>query len=325
MLLTEISEIKRHVSINMTMDFNSISPYVELAERKYIKPILGLPLYNKLQAEHNGSGTASGSSASALELLLVEVQWALAYLAVWEYVVHIGGAQISDAGITEQATGDQKAARKWVNDQVQQSHGATAMEGLDSLLQYLEQNKSDFSDWEASGNFTLYFDCLTYSTATFEQYYPISNSRRVFLALKPSIRAAEKQILKPLLGASLYTLLLTELKANNLSSVNKALLPYVQEAAVYISLQKALPQFSLKVSERGLVLDGAEGTLEQNYTQKPADSMKIGALQREIDTQASMAVDRLQSFLNANADDYPLFTVPTDNTVDQTDKKGWVF
>lgn len=325
MLLTEIHEIKRSVAINMTMEFASIEPYVLLAERKYIKPILGLPLYNKLLAAYNSSGSASGSAASALDLLLAEVQWTLSYLAVWEYVVHIGSAQISDAGITEQAVGDQKAARKWVNDKVEQSHGATAMEGLDSLLAYLEVNKASFPDWEASGNFTLYFDCLTYSTATFEQYYPIGNSRRVFLALKPSIRAAERQRLNPLLGSALYTELLTQLKEGTLTALNKALLPYVQEAAVYIALQKALPQLAVKVTSRGLTLDGAEGTLEENYTQKPADSMKIGALQREIDTQASMAVERLQTYLNAKAADYPLFVVPTSTAIDQSEKKGWVF
>jgi len=323
MLITSIAEIKRFVAINITLDIVSIEPYIKLAERNYIKPILGTVLYDKLVAEYESS--ASSSASGILDALLEQTQWALSYLAVWEYVKHVGSAQISDAGITETATGDQKAARKWVNDQVEQSHGATAMQQLDQLLLYLEDNRTDYPDWESSGNFTLYFDCVTNSTKVFEEYYAIGNSRRVFLALKPAIRTAERQAIKPLIGASLYALLLSQVKAASLTPANLALLPYVQEASVYLALQQAIPQLAVKITERGLVLDGSEGTLEQNYTQKPAESMKIGALMRDIGLQVERSVNALTVFLNDNAADYPLYTVPNSDTIDQKDSKGWVF
>jgi hypothetical protein len=53
--------------------------------------------------------------------------------------------------------------------------------------------------------------------------------------------------------------------------------------------------------------------------------MKIGALMRDIGLQVERSVNALTVFLNDNAADYPLYTVPTSDTIDQKDSKGWVF
>lgn len=49
MLFKTISEIKEFLPIGTGNDFNRLKPHIENAENKYIKPLLGIVLYDELQ------------------------------------------------------------------------------------------------------------------------------------------------------------------------------------------------------------------------------------------------------------------------------------
>jgi hypothetical protein len=48
MLFKNVSEIKAILPIGVGNDFNRLKPHIENAENRYIKPLLGLDIYNAL-------------------------------------------------------------------------------------------------------------------------------------------------------------------------------------------------------------------------------------------------------------------------------------
>ncbi len=324
-LLSSIEEIKEVAAVNLTLDYSSIAPYIRQAERKYIKDILGATLYNQLQAHYDSSSSSSSSTSVALSGLLEEVQIALANLGLWLYLTHVGPVQISDSGITEAMGNDQRGARKFILDAINDSHKQTAFDELDRLLEYLEVNVGSFPDWKASSSYTIYKDRLLYRTSLFQTYYPINDSRRVFLQLKPFIKAAETQSIINIIGKPLYDAILAEIQGNSVSPENEKLLEYIREATVYTCLHKALPVLSLKLTDRGLTLDGLEAGTDSGTVQKPADGARINALIRQIESETTRSLSALKDFLEANASTYPLYTVSTLGRVDQSDKSVFFF
>ncbi|MGK4567847.1 hypothetical protein [Flavobacterium sp. 3HN19-14] len=144
------------------------------------------------------------------------------------------------------------------------------------LLKVLETTPDAFPDWQANYS-TINADLLVSSTATFDKYYNIFESRQTFLALIPTIRQVEDQYINTFLCSEL----IEHLKSTSISEPS--------QKQVKVFLQKAVVAFTIsKIYDEGLFLLDASG-LRLKYDTLPYEQAKIPDYGKQAD-QISRAV-----------------------------------
>ncbi len=182
-LFQSTPELKKFCpSINRNMEWQTFAPAVEQAELKYLKPLLGTAQYNALVTayEDNDLSTEQGQ-------LLKFVQRPLAYYAFHE-ALPLLTAMVSDMGVTEQESSEGTAlrTRQWVFSGMQKSALENGDLFTDAMLSFLEDNHTNYPLWAGFPAFTVTKSLFINTTAEFNSFVPIGNSKRVWLALRPS-------------------------------------------------------------------------------------------------------------------------------------------
>jgi len=134
-------------------DFNRLKPHIENAENRYIKPLLGLPMYYSLQEFYEADYPQSPSDKEKLQKeLLVKVQFATVHLA---FFVGFDFLNISftDAGFQRIETERTKGLFKYQEDSIKAYFSETGLNALDDVLVFLEVNIDSFEEFMNSENF----------------------------------------------------------------------------------------------------------------------------------------------------------------------------
>lgn len=184
-----------------------------------------------------------------------------------------------------------------------------------------------FPTWKNSEAYTRTVDLFFSRSGQMKEYINVSGGRRTFLALRPYIRRAERNFIKPLIGIDLYNQLKEELKGGNLSAGNALLIEdYIRPALAPLSLQKAIPELSLELSDEGIKFKSFDNGI--NKRGMPSNEDK-GNLYRSLETDGNSELAGLEKFLIANADSYECFktsqsyshylAIQEDKTLDDTD------
>ena len=77
---TKAEEFKQFLPVNVTCSFRSLAPAIAQCETKYLLPVLGEPLFERLAAYYE----AGTHDSDLLELLLKRSQYAVVRLAYWQ-------------------------------------------------------------------------------------------------------------------------------------------------------------------------------------------------------------------------------------------------
>lgn len=302
-LISSIALLKEQANVSVKANWESFAPFAKRMEREYIVPAIGRAFYNELLSYLEGS-TTDAITDELIDLL----RSASAQLIVSEALSSEGLVNIKDGGAQVNNQENEPYARKWQVDQVRAKSLANAMGDIDRVLEYLEDNSSTFTTWKGSAAYTAYTDRLVYKTAVFEQYRPIGNSRLTFKALSADVFMCEKVHLVNLMSKEQYTELVDKVHASAaLVAPYIDLREHAERFVVYRSLLSAVPQIAVKVSPRGITLEALEVNIEQNQTSKPADAASRELLMSDLEDKARDAASRLKAYLEANADDLPLY------------------
>ncbi len=175
-LITSIEAIKEYVSVNRSLEWDTVKPYVKQAERKYVLPIIGSITYDLFSSEE----TLEGFSEKVYELL----REASANLA-WFLYLPLANVQVTDSGISVAEGEHYKAAQWWQIRDLRRSFIDAGFTAIDEALRIMEENESSFSDWKGSEGYTVFKELFVKRTDTFNRWFHISNSRKTFLALRP--------------------------------------------------------------------------------------------------------------------------------------------
>lgn len=249
MLINKHEDIKKYTELNTGVKFPSITPSIDFAEQAHIIPLIGKSLYNKLNTEYNAN-TTSGIYIKVLEA----VQRALANLAAANYVP-FADVQMSDAGITNASSSDQKAAFKYQVQNMQQAFLQRGLSYLDSLLALLDENVSTISEWSGSDEFKKYRSLFIQNGTQFKAHY--SNTqypRQLYMQLLSTMEHVEEFTIKPIISDAIFNALKNKLQSTtpNLTAEETELLRIIQKAVVFISLHDGIPQINVRVDDNGI-------------------------------------------------------------------------
>lgn len=194
MIVKDINTVKTYIGVNAAFQYEDILPYLQRAERKYLKEMIGP---DQMAIFDTGSA-------------VVEVQNAILFAeeAVSNLAYYLGlpvlTLQISSGGIFETVNENTTAATDKQFKELQRSFKTAGHEAIDVLLSYMEENKTFFAAWSTSEYYTEYKQTLVFNTSTFQKYYNINNSRQTFRALLPNIITVEDQFIVGPVGNDLF-------------------------------------------------------------------------------------------------------------------------
>ncbi len=328
-LFKTLDEVKEYLAVNIGSNIDSILPSIRRAEKKFIIPLLGKEQYEDLlDWYHESSGSVSGSdsgSGSGIPLtdqeqqdLLEKVQEPLINLAYLLYIP-IGNLQISDSGFGVAETANKKIAAQWRIDDLKESFEDGGNEGLDFLLEFLEDNADTYDLWKGSSAYTVFKQFFINTAKEFSQLYDIRGSRLTFLALTATMKKVEEFQIASVISQPLFDEIKTQI-AGELSADNKILLDdHIKPALAHLTVSRAAVDLTVQITEAGIFIKKVEDEKIQSKAKAPDPN--ISAVITAARTDGMAYIERMESFLNENADKYPLYKASdlfddTDNASD---------
>ncbi len=301
-LIESIAEIKEHLAINMTSQIKTLRPYIEQAQIKFIKPVLGAALYNALVAEYESSGSSSSTTMSDL---LEQVQRPLAYLSYSLYLP-TGNIMASDSGIHISVTDTKKQAFQWQVDEFQNSLLELGFTAIEELYIFLEENLEDYPTWESSEAYTTFRETFIQTAKEFQKYINIHSSRRVFVAIMPVMKKIEEFEIANVLGEDLYNEMKEDLTGGSGSGSGEAILaehqeilPWIKAACAHLTVARAATDQNIELNANGVHMIATSGVNMNAKKSAGNDAISPFIYAAQRDGQAYL--HKIRDYLNKNA------------------------
>ncbi len=311
-------EFKKYIPVNINLRFETISSYLISSENKYIKPLLGESLFEKLVLHYQNEESVN----IKLDYLLDLVRYAEIRLAIWQGFDVIA-SMISDAGIAMNVEKENRLFR-YQEENLRRSLKNDGFNQLDTILEYLEANISDFPEFETSKYFTKLKNSLIRNTSDFNEYFSIDNSRLVFLKMKNYIRDVELLTLRHRIGSSFYC----ELLAADNSEKYERILSDIKCFVVYSAVADGIGELHKLPTEKGLVFENID--LEGIEIQ-PIEKTQLAETRIKFSQKAEKYLSAAINTIKEHPSDYPAYTLfagesPADGIIhiDNSNKKTFL-
>lgn len=286
MLVTNSKEVNNWLPNSTFLDdgIPSIMPYLEAAERSYLIPVLGYPLYNYLQQEYDREGNYENEHTKDL---LAICQSVITLFGLYGASPALNITVNSSGNFTVTTNSNTVAASKDRTEKFIESTYTHANEAVEQLLLYLEANSQYFVQegeageelWKQSDSYWQKTGCLIFTATEFNNIVFINNSRIMFNRIYPSIRLMERIKLRPAFGQELIKSLIERKMNNKLAGHDEELLEHMQTALALL-------------------------TVSQSEELSKPDSIH-GYKPHDCDRMAESEINEAKNILRNNPDSYP--------------------
>jgi len=270
-IFNTIEQLREFITVDTSSDLEVVLPYLLEAE-KYVKDITGVELYGLLVTEIK---TPTGEQR--LVDLLPYAQLPLANFGYYKGIDKLN-VNIGNAGITVASTNSLVPASKERIDKLRESFMNSGMDALEQLIQFLEENKNSYSEWESSDAYSYQRLFFVNNAKDFKDSIQRQIGRYEFLEMREFMYLAHIDV-QEAIGDAQYTELKEQFEGDILTEANLKLMKYIKPGVCYLALSR----------------------IEQNKHWKEEGEKRI---------------KQLRDFLNSNPDDYPKY-VASDNYEEQ--------
>jgi hypothetical protein len=311
-LINTIVELKLFITVDATVNIDSVAPYLAASERRFIMPILGSSVYNTLLANYQAGYNTMSADDKAL---WQEVNLANAAMA-WLLYAPQANVRMTEAGIITTSTTETTQATKWMFNELILSLKEQAYAAIDTLCQYLELGITAdwYIPWASSSAFANYFSLFVNQVGILSQYAWINNSRWIFSMLQPHLQRAEQTYAAQWIGVPFFNDLKAKYQAGTLTTLEQQAVAQIQNICSLYAYSMAIqdPNFRQEtITVLGSRMDGinATGSNRADVDNRTA----FGRVAEQYANQANNFCEQLQEFLNANASDtiFPLYFAST--------------
>lgn len=288
----------KYVEVSANIPFERLLPSIRVAEAKLTREILGSAQYAAL---HTAYQTASSENAlTNNELNLLEA--VRPAIANYTMALAIPRLQItlSGAGVHIQSDDKKKTAFAWQIKQGVDSFNIAGDFAADTLLDFLETNKATYTLWASSSNYTIFKECFINTTALYDSIRNIGMSRRVFMALRPSMKYIQDKYIIGALGEAYSAVLLAEVASGVFTGPNEKPLDLVRKAVAYLSSATAALEMSVSIDPEGILVRASSNADEPSIKAAVADN-RLASLSAQWQKKGEEYIAELVAFLNKNA------------------------
>ena len=300
----KMEEIRNFVSVSSSADFDKIAPHIANAERDYLIPVIGLPMYEELQEFYDAELESVGSGVQEeTAKLLILVQAAVIHIAYW-IGFDLLNSYLSDGGFKRTESTEVKGLYKYQEENLKNYFRTNGFNGLDVVLKYLEDNLSDFGEFTASPAYTLFKSSFIAKTETFNRIVYINNSRLTFLRMKPHMQLIEDTEIATLFGPIAYDYLKTEIVKDSPADKVKALIPLIQKPIAFLASAMLMEESGADLLDNGLYFTSTGLTKDNMTIQQPSPGDRISLLVMRSRSFGEIFLNQLRIYLVTNAADW---------------------
>jgi len=304
-LIDNFSQVLSAASVNVSNTIENWFPYIEEAQETFIKPVLGIGLYEQLQDAMalDPVPPDDGTTLENLAKLLEMVRKPLALYALWLGADEFG-VSVSSQGIQVIETPTHKTAPQYRVQNLKENWIRRANTALDLVLKFLDEHREDYPAYICQDA-----DLFIRNTLEFNSEVDIRESRRVFVALKPVIRSVERKYIRPALSAELFDELKQVLQSNaEMSKEQKALMDLIRPALAHLTISRALMEISIDVLDWG-IFDTAGNTFSNVSSKQASNKDRISIMSEANQRDGEAELKALQQLLDETASEtvYPLY------------------
>lgn len=261
-LIRTKDKLKEYLAISQNTELETITPYLNRADRELIIPEIGKTMFDDAVAYiEDESSSSSVSYVTDAELLarLQEVEDNFAfYLGFDILTVHI-----SEAGIQRVETNDRKSAYQYQEQNLKQNLFESGFELLGNTLEFLEENKERYTTWaDDTEAYERFKNHIIHTPALFQKYYDIQNSWAIFFRLRSILTRVEDLYLEPIMGAEFLAEIKDEIIAD--TTTNAVLIELIRKATVYLTISNALHTKIVQLGKDGFLEMRKQSTKNQS-------------------------------------------------------------
>lgn len=303
-LVKTIAEVQEYIRVGNGLDIKTLLPSLNEVEMQELTFYLGTDLLAEIVAAKDAN-----TYTPRLAKITPYVLAAHACLAVYKAGPEIE-VLVSDNGIMRTETTTEKSA--W-GGQVKRFRDVAADRGfkaVDAFLLILETYEQDYPEWLESQYYAIKDGLMIRSSVEFEAAGEgIQGSSLTFQALRPIMMDIQEQTISASLPDLLYSEIISQLKADNLSESNKTLLnKYLRPAIAKLTIEEAITKLPVEVSNAGVSVNQIE-LAGDSRTSKSADISLMEKKAWGLRGRGGFYLSNMKEYLNQNASAsvYPLW------------------
>jgi hypothetical protein len=319
----KMEEVRKYISVSASAEFDNVAPHIQNAERDYLVPLIGSGLYDSLMAFYTTDDPdLTDAGVQKTGQLLTLVQSAVIHIAYW-IGFDVLNALMTDSGFKRTESNTVKSLFKYQEANLKNYLRTSGFNGLDTVLQFLEANQDDFSDFEDSQAFSTIKTAFVPTTSVLNEIYFINNSRLTFLRMKPHLQLLEDTEILPLLGHVTYYTIKAELSSPVPDSKVIKLLPYIRKPLVFLASAMLMEESGADLTDNGLYFTAVSAVHVNDTEHKPSAPERISILSMRNRNLGYAYLDLLRSYLSSNQTDWPYTPLSTGKLFrrSNTDKK----
>ncbi len=306
---TKAEEFKKFLPVNVNFSFRSIAPAIALCERKYLIPLLGEALYERLAACYHAS---EPTGETLLQELLSLCQFALIRLAFWQEY-DILSVSLSDKGAADNA-GENRLYR-YQMEALKDNLKNEGFDQLDAVLEFCEQNIEFLHEFSQSPCHLSAGSSLIKNTKEFNGIYHINSSRLVFLKMRYFVTTVEELELPHHLGHAFCAELLA---ADPAVEKYARVLPAIKKFIVFMAIAEGIAELHRMPTDRGLIFQTAVATRDSEVQYAPVAAEELERIRREYTQKAERYMSSVIDILKKHSADYPAYIAFAGNNAPQS-------
>lgn len=290
-------EFKRFLPVNVTCSFRSLAPAIAQCENKYLLPVIGRPLFDRLSDFYE----TEDRNDDTLESLLGLCQYAVIRLAYWQDF-DLLSVSLSDKGAADNA-GEGRLYR-YQADALRLSLKSSGFDQLDTVLEFCDNHAAALPEYLQSPAFQQSHNTLVKTTRDFDEIFNIGGSRLVFLKMRYFIRETEETELQHRLGPAFCGELLAADEAEERYS---RILPQIRRFIVFWSVADGIGELHRMPTEKGLLFETQKATSSSGTETAVVPAAELERMAREYRQKAERHLANAVATLKQHIAEYPAY------------------
>jgi hypothetical protein len=289
MIVSSKEILLAHTSVDKTLTFELIRPYLLDAEERFLAPILGEQFITAMIAWTDTEG---------LKFRLKDLaERAAANIGLCLYLP-AGNIQISDSGAQISSTKEKKMAFEWQINRSIDSISRLAMNALEQLIEVLESNidNESLSLYKNSAIRSVNNSFFIRTASEFNNSYHIDRNRLTFICLQTIMRQVERDFIIPVLTKEVADDLKTKRNSNSLSAIEKINFDTICSAIAFLTIKNALPQLAVEISPLGLSANYFSMINNVGY-KNPVSDTRVQMLMSHVEEKSNFYLQQLPALL----------------------------
>ena len=306
-LITDTEKLKKHIGgIQKSLEFNTMRPFIGMAERRYIIPAIGQAMFNRLESGLPGLDETPDETtryATLREMTEVALAWFTYLIAMPHLRVATG-----DLGIVMNQPSRTTMAPKWAHIDVMKSAMAQGEIALEYVLDLLSQNPDEYPIWR-DDQYQKHHELFHSSALSLTKNLPVVAGRHLtYLALKPYLIHAEKDYIAKLTTPEVFNLLKEKWMDSDATYTENEgwVIGFIQSAIAPRALLLALPYLRIQLFGDGIRVLNLDDALVNELS---ATDKAVEQLRNDLITKTKQVEADLLNYLNEHAspDLFPSF------------------